>query len=67
MNILGFTSSPKIHTAKINLVDHQSEGFVWKVPKLTAQLMRVKDMHAKQDSLTPLIEREVGNRLSILA
>lgn len=66
MNFLGQLTQPKIQSNQINTVDLNKKGFVLKVPKLTADLMRVNDSQGKNAVMLPM-NGEVGTKLSLLA
>ncbi|MEW5820570.1 MAG: hypothetical protein AB1782_10300 [Cyanobacteriota bacterium] len=66
MNILGKYVQPRINAQELKTIDVVSNGFVWKVPQIGAELMRVNNMQPNKSVMMP-ISREVGNKLSILA
>lgn len=66
-NILGqVINTPKNHTPKVNTVNVHSDGFVWKVPELSAALLQAEKVAKKSAVMMPL-NREVGTKISFLA
>lgn len=62
MNI--FTSASNL-TPPTAIVDMNNNGFVWKVPEITAKMSGINDVRANDSLMMPL-NREIGNKLNVL-
>lgn len=57
-------TTPKL-TQPSNIVNFNNNGFVWKVPEITAKMTAVNDIRANDSLMVPL-NREIGNKLNVL-